>query len=268
MIPIRNQEGKVIGFGGRELPLPRNLMTEEELQQLDTESKLKKPIAKYINSPSSVVFTKKKVLFGIDTAAPHCEKEGYVIMVEGYFDVISCYQAGVRNVVASMGTSVTLEQLLLAANLTSSRTVILLLDNDDAGQKAMQRAKGIVDKHHEKVYRLLRPDGDTLDEEEIQRKHRITLKRASIDDILPYISKYNMETQLGKVYGSESKKLKDCADICEVFPASTARKIIRQIAKTAVSVLDEDQKEDKKSLTQSSSDKNLLGTQQSYDEVV
>lgn len=238
MIPIRNQDGKVIGFGGRELPLPRTLMTHEELRQLEMETKQKKAVAKYINSPSSVVFIKKKTLFGIDLAAPYCEEAGCVIMVEGYFDVIACHQANVRNVVASMGTSVTLEQLLSAAKLTSKRTIVLLLDNDEAGRKAAARAKKIADKHHEEAMKTLRlrPDGDVVDEEDIRQEHFITLKRATIDDALSFIRREKLKTTLRRVYDPQQKPLKDCADICEIFPAESARKIIRHIADSAVLV--------------------------------
>jgi DNA primase len=213
-------------------------MTHEELRQLEMETKQKKAVAKYINSPSSVVFIKKKTLFGIDLAAPYCEEAGCVIMVEGYFDVIACHQANVRNVVASMGTSVTLEQLLSAAKLTSKRTIVLLLDNDEAGRKAAARAKKIADKHHEEAMKTLRlrPDGDVVDEEDIRQEHFITLKRATIDDALSFIRREKLKTTLRRVYDPQQKPLKDCADICEIFPAESARKIIRHIADSAVLV--------------------------------
>lgn len=256
MIPIRNQDGKVIGFGGRELPLPRTLMTHEELRQLEMASKQKKAVAKYINSPSSVVFIKKKTLFGIDLAAPYCDEAGYVIMVEGYFDVIACYQAEVRNVVASMGTSVTLEQLLSAAKLSSKRTIILLLDNDEAGRKAAVRAKKIADKHHEEAMKTLRlrPDGDVVDEEDIRAEHFITLKRATIDDAVSFIRQEKLKTNQHRVYDPKQKPLKDCADICEIFPAESARKIIRHIAASAVLVDNDDADE----LARATSDKITL----------
>lgn len=229
MIPIRNEDGKVIGFGGRELPLPRNLMTEDELKELE---RRQKNVAKYINSPSSVVFSKKKTLFGIDVAKAHSEKEGYVILVEGYFDVISLYEAGVKNVVASMGTAVTLEQLLMGANLTKSRTIVMMLDNDDAGKAAALRAKKIADKHNDKMRRMTRPDGDLLDD------YCIVLKKASIDDSLAFIETHDILTK-DKVSYSPDKKLKDCADICELFVAANARRIIKHIVKKAKDIEDD-----------------------------
>jgi DNA primase catalytic core len=133
MVPILDGSGKnVIGFGGRTL----NSSTDFDMHN-----------AKYINSPESLVFEKKLVLFGEHFArqcARDSAREQYnlpVLMVEGYMDAISVWKAGYRCVVASMGTSVSLEQLRIAADIAfiSSQRVVLCFDNDEAGVMAAQR---------------------------------------------------------------------------------------------------------------------------------
>ena len=109
-----------------------------------------------VNSPTSVLFTKGKLLYGLDLAKQAIESADRAVIVEGYFDVISLYDNGVKNVVASMGTAISLDQLRLAAEATTTdktRTadsdsvtedkpvheIVLLLDGDSAGQMAISR---------------------------------------------------------------------------------------------------------------------------------
>ena len=103
-----------------------------------------------VNSPTSVLFTKGKSLYGLDLAKQAIESTGRAVIVEGYFDVISLYDNGVRNAVASMGTAISLDQLRLAAEASSTDSdsvttgmpmheIVLLLDGDNAGQMAISR---------------------------------------------------------------------------------------------------------------------------------
>jgi len=117
VIPIRDGNGKVIGFGGRALE--------------------KDALPKYINSPESSVFSKRSVLYGLDRAKREIAEKDEVIIVEGYFDLISLHGSGVRNSVATLGTSVTEEQVSRLRNHTENIT--LVMDGDEAGVKSALR---------------------------------------------------------------------------------------------------------------------------------
>ena len=121
MIPICDVRGKVIAFGGRVLD----------------DSK-----PKYINSPENVVYSKGRHLFGLNIAKNDCKKK--LIIVEGYMDVISLHQRGVKNVVASLGTALTEQQGWLLRK--STEQVILGFDADGAGQTAIERSMEILQK--------------------------------------------------------------------------------------------------------------------------
>ena len=92
MIPIRDERGRIVGFGGRII---------EAAQERQ---------AKYLNSKETILFNKRQLLFGLDKAHRQIEKSGFALVVEGYMDVISVYAAGIHNVVASLGTAFTQEQ--------------------------------------------------------------------------------------------------------------------------------------------------------------
>lgn len=119
MIPIRDQRGRVVGFGARALAPDDN--------------------PKYLNSPQTLVFDKSRVLFGLDVAKKAIRDSGTVVIVEGYMDVIQAHQAGFTNVVAQMGTAMTESQLHLVAP-RYAQTIILALDSDSAGQSATRRS--------------------------------------------------------------------------------------------------------------------------------
>ena len=116
MIPIRDSEGRLAGFGGRSLD--------------DSEPK-------YLNSPQGEVFDKSRILYAMDRARDDIRKNGAVI-VEGYMDAIAAHQAGFRNVVASMGTALTGPQVDAIRRMTSE--VTMALDQDAAGQQATLRS--------------------------------------------------------------------------------------------------------------------------------
>ena len=118
MFPILDRAGKVLGFGGRILPGSR--------QESDDYTP-----AKYINSPETAVFHKSDVLYGLKQAKLDIRREEEVIFVEGYADVVSLHQAGIKNVVASSGTALTAGQIRSVAEL--ARTAVLLYDADAAG---------------------------------------------------------------------------------------------------------------------------------------
>jgi DNA primase len=116
MVPIRDVRGRVIAFGGR-------IVGQGE--------------PKYLNSPQTPLFDKSHVLFGLDLAKGAIRAKGYVVIVEGYMDVLQAHQAGIGNVVASMGTALTEHQLGLLQRMT--KRYILALDPDLAGDQATLR---------------------------------------------------------------------------------------------------------------------------------
>ena len=125
MFPIHNLTGKVIGFGGRIL-------------QSDPEKKL----AKYQNSPESEIYQKKETLYGIYFAKSAIVNKDECILVEGYFDVLRMHQLGIENVVASSGTSLTIEQIRLVKRYT--KNITMLYDGDAAGIHAALRGTDMI----------------------------------------------------------------------------------------------------------------------------
>jgi len=117
MIPIRDRQGRVVGFGARALDPADN--------------------PKYLNSPQTPLFDKSSILFGLDLAKPAIREADRVVIVEGYLDVISAHQRGFANVVAGMGTSLTEAQLRQVQRLT--KHFVLALDSDTAGNAATLR---------------------------------------------------------------------------------------------------------------------------------
>jgi DNA primase len=118
IFPIHDQIGRIIGFGGRKI-------NEED-----------EP--KYLNSPESALFDKSSTLYGLHQAAREIQKRRLAIITEGYTDTIACHQAGVTNVVATLGTALTPRHATILRRLCD--TVVLLFDGDSAGQRAADRA--------------------------------------------------------------------------------------------------------------------------------
>ncbi len=141
MFPIIDVRGNVIGFGGRTL-------------------KNDKDVAKYLNSPETLIFNKRKNLFGLNLAKK--TKENSLILVEGNIDVVALHQYGFTNAVASLGTSLTEEQATLMTRYAEQ--VILLYDGDQAGQNAAQRAIPILEKAGLQVKVLKMRDAKDPDE--------------------------------------------------------------------------------------------------------
>ena len=119
MIPIRNKQGRVVGFGGR---------------SLDGRD------PKYLNSPETAVFEKGKILFGLDMAVNAIHKADLAVVVEGYFDVIALHGAGVRNSVAALGTALSSWQIKQLCRTSTSKRIVLNFDGDRAGIRATRRA--------------------------------------------------------------------------------------------------------------------------------
>ena len=119
IIPIQNEFGDFVAFGARAV---------EEGQ-----------MPKYLNSSDSLIYNKSKLLYGLYTAKDAIKEDDSVILMEGYFDVISAQAHGIRNAVASCGTALTPEHIKLLSRYTPSRKIYLSFDTDSAGQKATNR---------------------------------------------------------------------------------------------------------------------------------
>jgi DNA primase len=141
IFPIINTQGKVIGFGGR-------IIGDGE--------------PKYLNSQESLVFQKKNNLYGLNVTRQEIQKEGYAIVVEGYMDMVSLYQGGVKNAVATLGTALTPEQAKLLSRYTHS--VVLCYDADAAGIKAAIRGIDVLRGAGVEVKVLHVDDGKDPDE--------------------------------------------------------------------------------------------------------
>ena len=141
MFPIIDERGNVIAFGGRII-------------------KNDKDAAKYLNSPETLIFNKRKNLFGLNLAKK--TKQDFMILVEGNIDVVALHQYGFDNAVASLGTSLTEDQATLLTRYTEQ--VVLLYDGDEAGQRAAQRAIPILEKAGIQVKVLRMRDAKDPDE--------------------------------------------------------------------------------------------------------
>lgn len=142
MFPIHGFTGRVIAFGGRTLKTDKN-------------------VPKYVNSPESEIYHKSNVLYGLYFAKKSIRDQDNCYLVEGYADVISVHQAGIENVVASSGTSLTVEQIRLIGRLTKNITI--LYDGDAAGIKASLRGLDLILEEGLNVKVVLFPDGDDPD---------------------------------------------------------------------------------------------------------
>lgn len=175
MIAIQNQSGIVVAFGGRDLA-PKQEGFERP---------------KYMNSPDTALYNKSEILFGLNHSRAAISKENAVIIVEGYFDLMSLYQGGVQNVVAASGTALTEIHASILARY--AKTAYLVFDGDAAGRKATRRSleivlpKGIVPR----VFALARPDGTKIDPDNFVNEQGADAFREQLkdaDDWLSYLS--------------------------------------------------------------------------------
>ena len=142
MFPIHSMSGRILGFGGR-------ILTSD------------KKAAKYLNSPESDIYHKRKSGYGMYLAKKEIAKQDYCFLVEGYTDVISFNQSGVENVVASSGTALTADQIRLVSRLTKNITV--LFDGDAAGIRASLRGIDLILEQGMNVKVVQFPDGEDPD---------------------------------------------------------------------------------------------------------
>ena len=203
MFPIIDVRGNVIAFGGR-------------IIKKDSEA------AKYLNSPETMIFNKRKNLFGLNLAKK--TKQPYLILVEGNIDVVSLHQYGFDNAIASLGTSLTEEQAALITRYTEQ--IVLIYDGDKAGQNATARAIPILEKAGIQVKVLQLQDAKDPDE---------FLKKFGADrfKLLLEGSANRVEYQLNTIYkkydlrddDQKVKYLQESAELISTLPSSVQREV-------------------------------------------
>ncbi len=186
MFPIRNASGQAIAFSGR-------LLIKDD----------KSP--KYLNSPETLLFEKSKVLFNFDKAKNVIRHEGEVYLFEGFMDVLAAYRSGVKNGIASMGTSLTDDQIYQIERIT--KNVLVCYDGDNPGQAAIKRALGLFEDSSKIECRVVNLP-EKLDPDEYVRKHgEESFKRIVHDNretVLEFYMRYfktgrNLETESGQL---------------------------------------------------------------------
>ncbi|GAB4313524.1 MAG: DNA primase [Bacteroidales bacterium] len=195
IFPIHNQSGRTIGFGGRILSSDKKL-------------------AKYVNSPESEIYQKSKALYGIYFARNAIVRKDRCYLVEGYTDVISLYQAGFENVVASSGTSLTSDQIRLIKRYTPNITI--LYDGDEAGLKASFRGIDMILSQGMNVRLVLFPEGE--DPDSFVRNHRTAEVEEFLEEASNDFIRFKTNILLKEAGGDPVKK------------AGVIREIIQSIA--------------------------------------
>ena len=190
IFPVHNISGRVTAFGGRTMRSDKN-------------------VAKYVNSPESEVYSKKNVLYGLFFAKKAIQQQDCAIMVEGYLDVISMHQSGIENVVASSGTSLTVEQIQLIKRFTRNMTVIY--DGDSAGLKASLRGIDMILREGMNVRVVQLPDGD--DPDTFARRHTSEQLKAYIADNERDFITFKANLLMAEAAGDPIKRASLIADI-------------------------------------------------------
>jgi DNA primase len=183
IFPIHNTTGKIIGFGARQIA-----------------KNDKSP--KYINSPENDIYVKSKILYGSYFARTAIDKQNECLLVEGYTDVVSLHQAGIENVVASGGTSLTIDQLRLIKKYTQNLTIIY--DGDAAGVKAALRGLDMALEEGLNVQLVLIPDKE--DPDSYVNKVGPDAFREFVQSAKKDFVLFQLEVQLKEVGGDLNKK--------------------------------------------------------------
>jgi len=205
MFPIHDDGGRVVAFGGRTLSND-------------------KKTAKYINSPETDIYNKSKILYGLWLGKKEIQKNDVCYLVEGYMDVIAMHQAGIENVVASSGTSLTVEQIKSIHRFTNN--VVVLYDGDEAGQKASNRAIPLLLEEGINVKLLMFPDND--DPDSFSRKvtaeeFKNYLKENAQDFLIFKAKKLTAETKNDPI--KRASVIKDIVESIALIPDNIIRSV-------------------------------------------
>ncbi|MDD2431054.1 MAG: DNA primase [Firmicutes bacterium] len=211
IFPIFNTQGKVVAFGARSLGEDK---------------------PKYLNSPEGLLFHKKEVLYGWHLSKEAIRKTKTIVLVEGYLDVISCFEAGIENVVASMGTALTDEQVSIFAK--QADRVVLAYDGDAAGKLANKRSVVMLLKRGLDVMEAGFPQG--FDPDDLYRKFGAKKLKESIDSAENYLNKLLRQAanqdNLSEV-GSKTKYLRQISPFINAIPSRALKEeYLHRIAET------------------------------------
>ena len=205
MFPIHSASGRVIGFGGRILGSDKSH-------------------AKYVNSPESDVYNKSKTLYGIYFAKNAIISKDNCLLVEGYTDVISLHQAGIENVVASSGTSLTHDQVRMIERYTSN--ISILYDGDPAGIKASFRGIDMIVEQGMNVKIVLFPDGE--DPDSYARKHHPAEVESFVSENSVNFILFKTRLLLGETQNDPIKKaalIKEIVNTIALIPDGISRSL-------------------------------------------
>ena len=208
IFPIHSVSGRVIAFGGRTL-------------------KTDKSVAKYVNSPETEIYVKSRSLYGIWFAKNEMSRQDKCILVEGYLDVLSMHQLGLKNVVASSGTSLTVEQIRLIRKFTNNVTIIY--DGDGAGIKAALRGIGLVLKEGLNVKVVLLPEGQ--DPDDFARRHTLEEVQDHISCNEQDFISFKTDLLLGEAGNDPIRRaglINDVADTIALIPDAVVRAVYVQ----------------------------------------
>lgn len=205
IFPIHSVSGRMIAFGGRTL-------------------KTDKTIPKYVNSKETEIYVKSRSLYGIYFAKNEISRQDKCILVEGYLDVLSMHQLGITNVVASSGTSLTVEQIRLIRKFTNNVTIIY--DGDSAGIKAALRGIDLVLKEGLNVKVVLLPDG--MDPDDFARRHTLEQVEDHIARNEQDFINFKTDLLLGEAGNDPLKRanlINDIADTIALMPDAVVRAV-------------------------------------------
>lgn len=203
IFPIHSVSGRIVAFGGRTL-------------------KTDKSVAKYVNSPETEIYVKSRSLYGIYFAKSEIARKDKCILVEGYLDVLSMHQLGVANVVASSGTSLTVDQIRMIHKFTDNITIIY--DGDGAGINAALRGIDMVLKEGMNVKVVLLPDGQ--DPDDFARRHTLEEVQAYIAANEKDFIGFKTELLISEAGNDPLKRaglINDLADTISVIPDAVIR---------------------------------------------
>lgn len=205
MFPIHDDGGRVVAFGGRTLSND-------------------KKTAKYINSPETDIYNKSKILYGLWLGKKSIQDKDCCYLVEGYMDVIAMHQAGIENVVASSGTSLTVEQIKSIHRFT--KNIVVLYDGDEAGQKASNRAIPLLLEEGMNVRLLMFPDNDDPDSfsRKVTNQEFHDYIANSTNDFL-YFKANKLKTETAKDPIKRASVIKDLVDNIALIPDNIIRSV-------------------------------------------
>jgi DNA primase len=208
MFPIHSMSGRILGFGGRTLSSD-------------------KKTAKYVNSPESDIYHKSKILYGIYHAKKEIAKQDNCFLVEGYTDVISFYQSGIQNVVASSGTALTPDQIRLVNRLTKNITV--LFDGDAAGIRASIRGIDLILEQGMNVKVVTFPEGE--DPDSFAKKHSDTELKQYLEESAQDFINFKVSLLMQEAQNDPVKKaglIRDIVTSISKIPDSIQREVYVQ----------------------------------------